>query len=116
MVLEDQSEQFTKTNDWIWCDDRYPNAEEAKFQMDIIVAELNHGEDPADPNAHWCLDIDHATYCGNGEGYFGSNWYPDNDWDEGQPWAVVAWRLIPKLPDVDQVKYRNIKWLNVKKD
>lgn len=113
--MEVQTTADYTDNDWIWCDNRLPTAEESKFQMDVLVAELDHGEDPEDPNAHWFLDIDHATYVGGGQGYAWSDWSTDNDWDEGQPWAVVAWRLIPKLPDVDQVKYRDIKWLNVKK-
>lgn len=102
-------------NDWIWCDNRLPTAEEAKYELEILVAELDHGEDPTDPNAHWCIDDDRATYVGDGQGYAGSDWFTDNDWDEGQPWAVVAWRPIRKLPDVDRVKYRDLKWLNVKK-
>lgn len=25
---------------------------------------------------------------------------PSNDWDEGQPWGIIAWKELPKLPSI----------------
>jgi hypothetical protein len=78
---------------WIFCDEKLPSANEWVI---ILVAELDYGQAPSDSNADWSLDTD--------EGCFdGKNWHTVNDWDEGQPWKVIAWS--PKsLPSLDVVK------------
>lgn len=49
-------------------------------------------------------DIGNLTYDGN--------WECDNDWDEGQPWAIVGWLTEPKLPSEEEIRKHNINWQN----
>lgn len=122
--FEEQWSKFSKENDmpilpyradellkndkpWIFCDDELPDYCEDVF---IVVAELDHGEDPADPNAHWCIDYDVACLREDG------TWETVNDWNEGQPWSVVAWKHITvrALPSKDVIKEHKNIWFNVK--
>lgn len=79
--------------DWVFCDDRLPPVD--KWVI-ILVAELDHGEDPLDTNAHWYLDTDEGSFNGK-------NWDTVNDWDEGQPWQVIAWAK-KSIPSLDVIK------------
>ncbi len=66
----------------------------------IFVVEVDNGQPTSAP---LLIDIDSGYLMEDG------NWSTGNDWDEGQPWAVVAW--MP-LPDEDTVRSHEIKWNN----
>ena len=85
---------MNKIVDWIFCDDRLPSEEDGS--VFILVAELNHGENPEDNNAHWCVDTDEGTF-------YGDHWSTVNDWDAGQPWRVIAWAK-KDIPSLDVIK------------
>ena len=93
---------------WIFCDQQLPKPNE---RVVLLVVELDHGQKPTDPDANWCIDTDFGSYHPDMSGVYG-NWTTDNDWDEGQPWAVVAWATIPKpLPKPD-ITNHTIEWFN----
>jgi hypothetical protein len=66
----------------------------------IIVVDLPHGQSTASP---LYISIDEGYADEKGE------WSSDNDWDEGQPWAVVAWARLPTESDI---RRHEIKWEN----
>jgi hypothetical protein len=107
ILLYRASELLKHDEPWIFCDQELPDYNEDVF---IVVAKLDHGEDPTDTKAHWCIDYDVA--CRNVEG----NWVTWNDWNGGQPFAIVAWKHINvrTLPSKDVIKEHKNIWLNVK--
>lgn len=89
---------MTNNHNWTFCDKKLP---ETTDTVAIIVAELNHGE--TDPSKLYYVELDYGHY---EEGI----WHTWNDWDEGQPWAVVAWSPVPTL---EEIKAHNIAWENL---
>lgn len=107
-ILPYRADELLKHDEpWIFCDQELPDYREDVF---VVVAELDHGDNPSDPNAHWCIDYDVARLIEDG------TWETVNDWDEGQPWAVVAWKHINvrTLPSKRVIKEHKNVWFNVK--
>lgn len=97
-------------NNWIYCDERLPSNSDL---VEILVAELDHGEKPEDENAHWHIEIDCGWFDEVNVDDSHRGWNTVNDWDEGQPWAVIAWRQIPRCyMDKYDIRYRDIRWCN----
>lgn len=98
-------------NNWIYCDERLPSNSD---MVEILVAELDHCEKPEDENAHWNIEIDCGEYDELNADDRHQGWTTFNDWDEGQPWAVVAWRPIPRCyVDKYVIRHRDIRWCNL---
>ena len=89
---------MTSSHNWIFCDEKLP---ETSDTVAIMVAELNH--EVTDPSKLDYVELDYGSY----EDGTWSTW---NDWDEGQPWAVVAWCSVP---GIDEIKAHNISWKNL---
>ena len=66
----------------------------------LIVVELDHGQDTSSPLQ---ISVD--------DGYIDEEglWHLGYDWDEGQPWSVVAWARLPTESDI---RRHEIKWEN----
>lgn len=110
--IKQKQELTSKSDDnvpkWTFCDQQLPKPNE---RVVLLVVELDHGQKPTDPDANWCIDTDFGSYHPDMSGVYG-NWTTDNDWDEGQPWAVVAWAPIPNpLPKPD-ITNHTIEWFN----
>lgn len=98
-------------HNWIYCDERLPSNSD---MVEILVAELDHGEKPEDENAHWNIEIDCGWFEEHDADDRHRGWTTVDDWDEGQPWAVVAWRPIPRCyVDKYDIRHRDIRWCNV---
>ena len=95
---------------WIWCDEQLPPNRDLVV---LLVAELDHYQDPHDPNARWYIQTDFGSYCSDGDGRYGL-WDTYDDWDEGQPWSVVAWMPIPDDSESSEsnVKKHAVNWYN----
>lgn len=81
----------------IFCDEKLPPV---NTWVAIFVVEVDHGQPTS---STLLIDIDSGYLMEDG------NWSTGNDWDEGQPWAVVAW--MP-LPDESIIRSHEIKWIN----
>ncbi len=90
-------------NEWIFCDERLPDTDEAVF---ILVVEIDHGGKTTDK--FWNVETDIGWYHAE-DTDFHRGWTTSNDWDEGQPWAVVAW--MPR-PDESDIRKHRIDWIN----
>lgn len=88
---------------WTYCDQALPNPGELVV---VLVAELEHGQSPDDPDAKRSYGIDYGTMNPDG------SWETENDWDEGQPWGIVAW---DSPYDALEANKHNVKWCNVQK-
>ncbi len=88
---------FNSTPNLIYCDEELPPRNK---WVAIVVVEVDHGQSTSSP---LYIEIDSGYVMDDG------NWSTSNDWDEGQPWAVVAW--MP-LPDEATVRSHEIKWMN----
>lgn len=88
---------FNSAPKLFFCDEKMPPVNK---QLALVVVELDHGQPTSSP-----LDIEVD------EGYLNEDgsWTTYNDWDEGQPWAIVAWTL---LPDEATIRSHEIKWVN----
>ena len=93
---------------WTFCDQQMPKPNE---RVVLLVVELDHGQKPTDPDANWCIDTDFGSYHPDMSGFYGV-WNTDNDWDEGQPWAVVAWAPMPKPLQKPDIINHTIEWFN----
>ncbi len=85
---------------WTYCDQVLPNPGE---RVEVLVAELEHGQSPDDPDAKRSYDTDYGTMRPDG------SWETDNDWDEGQPWGIVAWA---SPYDVLEANKHKVDWHN----
>ena len=92
---------------WTYCDQELPRPNERVL---LLVVELDHGQKPSDPNAKRCYDLDFGSYHPDMSGFYGA-WTTDNDWDEGQPWAVVAWSYMP-TNDAAEAANHKVDWYN----
>jgi len=88
---------------WTYCDQELPNPGE---RVVVLVAELEPGQSPDDPDAKRSYDIDYGTMLQDG------SWETENDWDEGQPWGIVAW---DSPYDASEANKHNVKWCNVQR-
>lgn len=85
-------------HNWTFCDEKLPETADI---VAIMVAELNH--EVTDPSKLDYVELDYGSY-------EDGTWRTWNDWDEGQPWAVVAWCPVPGL---DEIKAHTIAWKNL---
>lgn len=88
---------FNPVQHLIYCDEKLPPVNE---QVVIIVVQVDHGQSTSST-----LEIEADEGWLNEDG----SWTTINDWDEGQPWAVVAWM---SLPDEVTIRSHEIKWIN----
>ena len=86
---------------WTYCDQTLPKPGE---RVMVLVVELKHGQSPDDPDAKRSYDTDYGTMRPDG------SWETENDWDEGQPWGIVAWA---SLYDAEEASKHNVDWNNV---
>ena len=88
---------FNSAPKLIYCDEKMPPANK---HLAFVVVELDHGQPTSSPLK---IEVD--------EGYVNEDgsWTIYNDWDEGQPWAIVAWML---LPDEAEIRKHVISWRN----
>lgn len=87
---------------FIYLDEELPPVNETVV---VVIAELDYGETPDNQFSLW-----HDF----GGIYESGTWWTENDWDEGQPWAIVGWYREPKLPSEEEIRKHNISWKNVK--
>lgn len=92
---------------WTYCDKELPRPNEPLL---LLVVELDHGQKPDDPNARRWYDTDFGSYYPDMSGRYGF-WDTENDWDEGQPWAVVAWAYIPTYGTAADSEHK-VEWYN----
>ena len=85
-------------NNWIYVDQALPGDGET---VAVLVASM--WESPL-----FDLYTDAAELDDEG------NWHTWNDWDEGQPWAIIAWQPLPKMPNRDEISQHHYLWFNVK--
>lgn len=82
-----------------YCDEELPPRNE---WVVIVVVELDHGQSTSSPLQ---IDIDTGYLMEDGNW----SWATRNDWEEGQPWAVVAWE---RLPSESEIRKHVIQWKN----
>ena len=70
----------------------------------LVIVEVNHFKSTKSK-----LQINYDW----GRRFEDETWYTENDWDEGQPWAIVGWMQIPKLPSEKEIRKHKINWQNV---
>lgn len=88
---------------WTYCDQALPNPGK---RVEVLVAELEHGQSPDDPEAKRSYDTDYGRMLPDG------SWETENDWDEGQPWGIVAWA---SPYDAEEANKHNVTWHNTQK-
>ena len=88
---------------WTYCDQSLPKPGE---RVEVLVAELEHGQNPDDQDAKRSYDTDYGTMRPDG------SWETENDWDEGQPWGIVAW-AYPY--DATEANKHKVDWHNEQK-
>ena len=84
----------------IYLDEQLPPINELVL---LVIVEVNHGKSTGSKlsiNYDWGRRFEDGT------------WFTDNDWDEGQPWAIVAWMPEPKLPSEEEIRKHKIEWHN----
>lgn len=89
---------------FIYLDEQLPPVEEWVM---LIIVEVDHGESTKSKlriNYDWGRRFE--------DGY----WLTENDWDEGQPWAIVAWLPMPKKPSEKVIRKHKINWNNVQEN
>lgn len=86
----------------IYLDEQLPPVNETVL---LVIAELDYDETPENKF--------HIDYDFGGIYEDGTLW-TTNDWDEGQPWAIVGWMNEPKLPSEEELRKHKINWKNVK--
>ena len=81
----------------------------------FVVVELDHGES-TDSKLRICYDF--------GGFYPDGTAWTNNDWDEGQPWAIVGWLQLPSknkmkkyikyapVPSEEEIRKHEIDWRN----
>lgn len=89
--------RFNYAQHLIYCDEKMPPV---NIRVAIIVVQVDQDQPTSVP-----LEIEVDEGWLNEDG----SWVTCNDWDEGQPWAVVAW--MP-MPDEAAVRSHEIKWIN----
>lgn len=89
-------------NKVIYLDEQLPPVNETVI---LVVVEVDHGEST---NSKLKIDYDYGALNEDG------TWWATNDWDEGQPWAIVGWMPEPKLPSEKEIRKHKINWRNVK--
>ena len=90
------------TNEYnvIYLDEQLPPVNEWVL---LVIVEVKHFESTDSKlkiNYDWGRRFEDGT------------WITDNDWDEGQPWAIVGWVAVPKLPSEEEIRKHNINWRN----
>ena len=82
-------------SDWHAMDEAMPEPEEPYTEYIVAVA------DSID-DKRVVIDYDTAfyTWARYSDGRKELRLNPSNDWDEGQPWGIIAWKELPKLPRV----------------
>lgn len=85
---------------WTYCDQELPRPNEPLL---LLIVEQDHG-------LRW-YDTDFGSYHPDMSGRYGA-WDTENDWDEGQPWGVVAWAYMPTYEKAE-VDEHTVEWYNV---
>lgn len=92
---------MTNESKVIYLDEQLPPVNETVL---LVIVELDYDETPENK-----FNIDYDFGGRNEDG----TWWISNDWDEGQPWAIVGWLREPKLPSEEEIRKHNIDWKNV---
>lgn len=82
----------------IYLDEQLPPV---NVEVPLVIVEVDHGESTSDR-----LRIHYDEGGLNEDG----TWWTDNDWDEGQPFAVVGWL---QLPNEKEIRKHKIDWFNI---
>ena len=83
----------------IYLDEQLPPVNQ---EVPLVIVEVDHGETTDSK-----LQIHYDEGGRNEDG----TWWTENDWDEGQPWAIVGWM---KLPSEEVIRKHKIEWHNEK--
>ena len=86
----------------IYLDEQLPPVNQ---EVPLVIVEVDHGETTDSK-----LRIHYDEGGRNEDG----TWWTENDWDEGQPWAIVGWMPEPKLPNEKEIRKHKINWNNEK--
>ena len=91
------------TNEYnvIYLDEQLPPINE---DVMVIVVDVEH---------YKSTDSKLNVYYDIGGRFEDGTWWTVNDWDEGQPWAIVGWMPEPKLPTEEELRKHKINWHNV---
>lgn len=82
----------------IYLDEQLPPV---NVEVPLVIVEVPHCES---------TDSELEIHYDLGGRYEDGTWWTDNDWDEGQPFAVVGWL---QLPSEEEIRKHKINWRNV---
>lgn len=84
----------------IYLDEKLPPV---NYAVPLVIVEVPHGESTDSK-----LEIHYDLGGRNEDG----TWWTDNDWDEGQPFAVVGWLQLPSEKEIrkHKINWRNVSW------
>lgn len=95
---------MTNESKVIYLDEQLPPVNETVL---LVIAELDY-----DKTTENKFNIDYDF----GGIYEDGTLWTVNDWDEGQPWAIVGWLKEPKLPSEEEIRKHKINWKNVENE
>ena len=81
----------------IYLDEQFPPI---NVEVPLVIIEINHGES---------TDSKLSIAYDNGGLREDGTWWTENDWDEGQPFAIVGWL---QLPSEEEIMTHKINWFN----
>lgn len=93
---------MTNESKFIYFDEQLPPVNEWVM---ILIVEIEHGKSTKNK-----LKISYDA----GIQFEDGTWMTENDWDEGQPFAIVGWMPLPQLPSEKEIRKHKINWRNVK--